>query len=127
MHAAQLLKGNGNLLTAATEVRGNREARAISVTRFFRFSMGPLDVCATYSGEEEIHVEVLVAGEKFGDGVIHRRNPQICFVANIGLVKASVVLVADFNARELRALEACTSHGDGRWNCRRFDEKLLNW
>jgi hypothetical protein len=92
------------------------------------WSLGPLEVCVTKISNDRIDVEINLAGVKIGSGSLTVGNTQICASANIGIVKASVCVTADFPAQTVWVEgEVCSRRWDGGWNCTSFKTKILSW
>lgn len=92
------------------------------------WGLGPLSVCARMVPVGQIEVSIKLAGIKIGSGTISAKNNKICASANVGLVKASVCVRADFpNSTVWVEGKICRRKLDLSWNCDPFKTKLISW
>lgn len=92
------------------------------------WSFASLKVCVTKISNDRIDVEIELAGVKIGSGSLTVGNTQVCASANVGIVKASVCVTADFPGQTIWVEgEFCIRRWDGSWNCTNFKTKILSW
>lgn len=92
------------------------------------WGLGPLSVCARFVSADQIEISIKLAGVKIGSGTISTKNNKICASANVGLVKASVCVRADFPKRDVWVEgKICHRKWDLSWSCSKFKAKLISW
>ncbi len=91
------------------------------------WSFGPVEISANYK-DEGIDVEVNLGGVRLLRGRITKDNASLGGGLKLGIVKASVQLVANFDAKELVATgNVCRKNWKGHWKCDDFSACILRW
>ena len=92
------------------------------------WELGPLDVSARLISPEHIEITIKVEGVKIASGIITAGNDRLCAGANVGMVKVSVHVIADFPNKTVWVEgEFCTKTWSTSWDCDEFKRRILSW